>query len=100
MVDDIKRINSRLRNIEKLVNNLFEKVDDFIDSCKIPDRMIDTAEAAEYLGISIPQVRQEIKDGNLPAIKGARSYKISLRTVLERVGIDDLRAYQKKNDRT
>ena len=97
MADDIKLINSRLRKIEQSVQSINEKVTDFIESSKIPDRIISTEEAAEYLGISPEMVRREIREGRLPAEKGARSYKISLRTVLERVGIDDLRSYQKKS---
>lgn len=97
MTDDFKQINSRLRKMEKTLQNLHNVVDEFIECSKIPDRLISTEEAGEYLGISTELVRKEIRDGHLPAVKGARSYKISLRTVLERVGIEDLRAFQKKS---
>lgn len=91
------RINSKLRKIEKSVEDIRSMMEDFIESTKIPDRIISTAEAAEYLGISPAKVCEEIRAGNLPAEKGPRSYKISLRTVMERVGISDLRAFQKKS---
>ncbi|MBR6747215.1 MAG: helix-turn-helix domain-containing protein [Muribaculaceae bacterium] len=96
MPDD-NRINNRLRRIEKSIDEILNKMSEFIESSKIPDRLISTEEAAEYLGVSIECVRKEIRAGNLPAEKGPRSYRISLRSVLERVGIDDLRTFQKKS---
>ena len=44
-------------------------MEDFIESAKIPDRIIGTTEAAEYLGISPSKVCEEIRAGNLPAEK-------------------------------
>lgn len=94
---DETRINARLRKIEKSVEGIRSMMEDFIESAKIPDRIIGTTEAAEYLGISPSKVCEEIRAGNLPAEKGPRSYKISLRTVMERVGITDIRAFHKKS---
>ena len=73
---DETRINARLRKIEKSVEGIRSMMEDFIESAKIPDRIIGTTEAAEYLGISPSKVCEEIRVGNLPAEKGPRSYKI------------------------
>lgn len=86
---DIRAINTKLRLIEKKLDRILECHDGNI----VEDRLISVKEASEILGISENALRKEIHDGNIPAHKTARAYKLSYIDVVKRVGI---KIHQKK----
>lgn len=79
---DIRIINTKLKLIEKKLDRILECQDGSI----VEDRLISVKEASEILGVSENALRKEIHDGNIPAHKTARAYKLSYFEVVKRVG--------------
>ena len=86
---DIRIINTKLKLIEKKLDRILECQDGSI----VEDHLISVKEASEILGVSENALRKEIHDGNIPAHKTARAYKLSYLEVVKRVGY---KIHQKK----